>query len=74
MASVNGATCAMCIKSPAMLAESSPGDYQQRIRRFKIKRPFNLKIDIDQKECSCLPSAEPRGVVLNFKRCGTRMQ
>src|SRR5215471_7263298 len=54
MASVNGATCAMCIKSPAMFAEYSPGDYQQRIRRFKIKRPFNLKIDIDQKEFSCL--------------------
>jgi hypothetical protein len=50
MASVNGATCAICIKSPAMRAECSPGDYQQRIRRFKIKRPFNLKIDIDQKE------------------------
>jgi hypothetical protein len=42
-----------------MLAECSPGDYQQRIRRFKIKRPFNLKIDIDQKECSCLQSAAP---------------
>src|SRR6516164_6480033 len=73
MASVNGATCAMCIKSPAMLAECSPGGYQQRIRRFKIKRPFNLRIDIDQKECSCLQSAAPRGVVLNFKRCGTRI-
>jgi hypothetical protein len=33
-----------------MLAECSPGDYQQRIRRFKIKRSFNLKIDIHQKE------------------------
>src|SRR6516165_4931827 len=65
MASVNGATCAMCIKSPAMLAECSPGDYQQRTWRFKIKRPFNLKIDIDQKGCSCLQSAGPRGVVLN---------
>src|SRR6516225_12092057 len=50
MASANGASCAMCIKSPAILAECSPGDYQQRIRRFKIKRPFSLKIDIDQKE------------------------
>jgi len=37
-----------------MFAECSPGDYQQRIRRFKINRPFNLKIDIDQKECSSI--------------------
>src|SRR6516225_9993853 len=59
MASVNGATCAMCIKSPAMLAQCSPGDYQQRIRRFKIKRPFNLKIDIDQKECSSIKGNWP---------------
>jgi hypothetical protein len=35
-----------------MLAKCSPGaDYQQRIGRFKIKRPFSLRIDIDQKEC-----------------------
>jgi hypothetical protein len=42
-----------------MLAEYSPGDYQQRIRRFKIKRPFNLKIDIDQKECSSIKGNWP---------------
>jgi len=41
-----------------MLAECSPGDYQQRIRRLKIKRPFSLKIDIDQKEWPRLIFAE----------------
>jgi len=52
----------MCIKkSPAMPAECSPGDYQQRIRRFKIKRPFSLKIDIDQKEWPRLIFAEQLG-------------
>src|SRR5215831_345347 len=62
MASVNGATCAMCIKSPAMLAKCSPGaDYQQRIGRFKIKRPFSLRIDIDQKEWPRLIFAEQLG-------------
>src|SRR5215471_2778253 len=61
MASVNGASCAMCIKSPATLAECSPDDHQQRIRRFKIKRPFSLKIDIDQKEWPRLIFAEQLG-------------
>src|SRR5262249_11625994 len=62
MASVNGATCAMCIKSPAMLAKCSPGaDYQQRIGCFKIKRPFSLRIDIDQKEWPRLTFAQHLG-------------
>src|SRR5215472_8846103 len=61
MASVNGASCAMCIKSPATLAECSPDDHQQRIRRFKIKRPFSFKIDIDQKEWPRLIFAEQLG-------------
>jgi hypothetical protein len=44
-----------------MLAECSPGDYQQRIRRFKIKRPFSFKIDIGQKEWPRLIFAEQLG-------------
>jgi hypothetical protein len=50
----------MCIKNPAMLAECSC-EYQQRIQRFKIKRPFSFKIDIDQKEWPRLIFAEQLG-------------
>jgi hypothetical protein len=44
MASVKGATCAMCIKSPAIIAKCSSGDYHAYgAKALAIARMFGLE-------------------------------